>query len=363
MRLTELGEGTQDTRRRAALNELVPDPARRAEVEAVLKTLADARLVTTEKDTAEVAHEALIREWPALREWLNENHERLRVHRQLRRDAEEWLHLNRDKGALYRGARLAQTLDWANDYADEMSLIEYEFLEESQEIHQKEIEAMEKQEEDRRVLAKDFHDEVISPIAALAMRVNFARRLLERDPAAAAEELLKIEELARKTTRGGRKMIFAFRPLVLESKGLRAALEAMTEKIQETFGQEVVIEVNDNIIAQLDMGKQGVIFNIVDEAVNNARKHAQATHIWVRLKPSERGLALLEIRDDGIGFDMDKMKSSYENRGSLGMINLKERAELLNGVLQLQSKPGAGTRVSVHIPLTEEATEIILHRS
>ena len=232
-----------------------------------------------------------------------------------------------------------------------------------QDLAQEKERLAETQEETRRKLARDLHDGPTQSVAAIAMRVNFARRLIERSPKEASEELFKIEELARKTTKEIRHMLFTLRPLVLESKGLRAALEAMAEKMHETFGQEVLIEVDDNIVAQLDMGKQGVIFNIADEAVNNARKHAQAAHIWVRLKASQRGLALLEIRDDGVGFDVEKIKSSYETRGSLGMINLKERSELINGVLHLQSKPGVGTRVQVYIPLTEEAAELILHRS
>lgn len=232
-----------------------------------------------------------------------------------------------------------------------------------QDLAQEKERLAETQEETRRKLARDLHDGPTQSVAAIAMRVNFARRLIERNPQEASEELFKIEELARKTTKEIRHMLFTLRPLVLESKGLRAALEAMADKMQETFGQEVLIDVDDNIVAQLDMGKQGVIFNIADEAVNNARKHAQAAHIWVRLKASQRGLAILEIRDDGVGFDVEKIKSTYETRGSLGMINLKERSELLNGVLQLQSKPGVGTRVQVFIPLTEEAAELILHRS
>jgi signal transduction histidine kinase len=232
-----------------------------------------------------------------------------------------------------------------------------------QDLEQEKERMAETQEETRRKLARDLHDGPTQSVAAIAMRVNFARRLIERKPQEASEELFKIEDLARKTTKEIRHMLFTLRPLVLESKGLRAALEAMAEKMHETFGQEVLIEVDDNIVAQLDMGKQGVLFNITDEAVTNARKHAQAAHIWVRLKPSQKELALLEVRDDGLGFDVEKMKSSYENRGSLGMINLKERAELINGVLQLQSKPGVGTRVQVYIPLTEEAAELILHRS
>jgi signal transduction histidine kinase len=232
-----------------------------------------------------------------------------------------------------------------------------------QDLAQEKERLAETQEETRRKLARDLHDGPTQSVAAIAMRVNFARRLIERNPREASEELFKIEDLARKTTKEIRHMLFTLRPLVLESKGLRAALEAMAEKMHETYGQNVLIEVDDNVVAQLDMGKQGVIFNIADEAVTNGRKHAQAPHIWVRLKPSQRGLALLEIRDDGIGFDVEKMRSTYENRGSLGMINLKERSELLNGVFQLQSKPGVGTRVQVYIPLTEEAAELIIHRS
>lgn len=232
-----------------------------------------------------------------------------------------------------------------------------------QDLAQEKERLAETQEETRRKLARDLHDGPTQSIAAIAMRINFARRLIERNPKEAAEELFKIEELARKTTKEIRHMLFTLRPLVLESKGLRAALEAMAEKMHETFGQEVLIDVDDNIVAQLDMGKQGVIFNIADEAVNNARKHAQAAHIWVRLRAHQKGLALLEVRDDGIGFDTERVKSSYESRGSLGMINLKERSELLNGVLHLQSKPGVGTRVQVYLPMTEEAVELLLHRS
>jgi hypothetical protein len=144
LRLTELGEGTQDTRRRAALDELIPHPEDRFVVEAVLKTLVDARLITTEKEAAEVAHEALIREWPTLRKWLAEDREGLRIHRQLTEDAQEWVRLNRDSGALYRGARLAQGLEWAEKHAGEMNALEREFLDKSRALQVSELEAARK---------------------------------------------------------------------------------------------------------------------------------------------------------------------------------------------------------------------------
>ncbi len=132
LRLTELGEGTQDTRRRAALIELVPNPQLRLSVESVLKTLADARLITTSEGVAEVAHEALIREWPTLREWLADDREGLRLHRHLTEAAQEWERLDRDRDALYRGARLAQAVEWADTHTGELNALERAFLDASQ---------------------------------------------------------------------------------------------------------------------------------------------------------------------------------------------------------------------------------------
>ncbi len=133
LRLTELGEGTQDTRRRAALEELFSSAEERPEVESVLRTLADARLVTTRKESVDVALEALIREWPTLREWLEQDREGLRVHRHLTEAALEWERLEREPGELYRGARLTQAREWAQVDEAEMSAGEREFLTASQE--------------------------------------------------------------------------------------------------------------------------------------------------------------------------------------------------------------------------------------
>ncbi len=112
LRLTELGEGIGDaptslgTRRRAALSEFASRPEEAATVQVVLNALTDARLIATEKGTVQAAHEALIREWPTLREWLEQDREGLRVHRHLTDAAGEWERLGRALGELYRGTRL-----------------------------------------------------------------------------------------------------------------------------------------------------------------------------------------------------------------------------------------------------------------
>ena len=132
LRLTGLGEDTQHTRRRVMLSELVLDPDEAPAVEVVLKKLADARLITTYDDTVEVAHEALIREWPALQEWLEEDREGLKLHRHLTESAQEWQELNRDHGELYRGARLTQVAEWARGNDGHLNELEREFLSASQ---------------------------------------------------------------------------------------------------------------------------------------------------------------------------------------------------------------------------------------
>jgi len=154
LRLTELGEGTQDTRRRAAVSELVPAGplGDAAQVEEVLVKLADARLITTGEGTVEVAHEALIREWPTLRQWLTADREGLRLHRHLTQAAQEWESLARDAGALYRGARLAQTAEWAEANPRELNALEQAFLVAAQELAQRE-EAEREAQRQRELLA------------------------------------------------------------------------------------------------------------------------------------------------------------------------------------------------------------------
>jgi WD40 repeat protein/DNA-binding SARP family transcriptional activator len=131
LRLTELGEETQGTRRRAALSELVPRTQDTSAVEEVLEILAGARLITLAEGTAEVAHEALIREWPTLRQWLDEDREGLRIHHRLGESARGWEELGRDPGELYRGLRLAQAQEWAREHGDQLNEQEWAFLDAS----------------------------------------------------------------------------------------------------------------------------------------------------------------------------------------------------------------------------------------
>jgi WD40 repeat protein/class 3 adenylate cyclase/tRNA A-37 threonylcarbamoyl transferase component Bud32 len=131
LRLTEPGEGTENTRRRVAVEELVPEGASPDEVQALLDRLAEARLVTLGQGTAEVAHEVLIREWPTLRAWLEEDRAGIRLHRRLGDAARLWEAGTQEAGDLYRGTRLAAALEWAQSHPDGLNAGERAFLDAS----------------------------------------------------------------------------------------------------------------------------------------------------------------------------------------------------------------------------------------
>lgn len=216
---------------------------------------------------------------------------------------------------------------------------------------------VEVEEEARKKLARDLHDGPTQQVAALAMRTNFIRRLVERDPNMAVEELYKVEELARRTTKEIRQMLFTLRPLILESQGLVAALHSLAEKMHENHNQNVIVQAEPGIDDRLEKHAQGVLFYIIEEAIGNARKHAEAEHIWVRLRLESPDMLRLDIEDDGVGFNVGEVDASYDQRTSLGMVNMRERTELINGQLKIQSAVGKGTRIRIRIPLTEEARE------
>lgn len=205
------------------------------------------------------------------------------------------------------------------------------------------------QEEARKRLARNLHDGPTQTIASIAMRANFARRQITRDPDAAVQEVAKVEEMARQTTREIRHMLFTLRPLILESQGLGPALYQLALKARDSHQEDIQLEIDPESTTGMEPGVQGALFYIVEEAVTNAQKHAAAEHIWIRLKREAEGVRL-EVEDDGVGFNVGAVDAHYEQRGSLGMVNMRERAELAGGVLGVKSSEGEGTRIWVSLP-------------
>lgn len=200
LRLVEPGEEMQDTRRRASMSELCllggeESGAAGAGVAGLLDALARARLVTISQETAEIAHEALIREWPLLQSWLAEDRENLRLQRHLAQSAAAWERLGRDPGDLYRGARLAQALEWAAQPGHERALdpLERVFLDTSRasaEAELREREAIRQRElEFARQVADAEHTRAKAECQRAEEQKQAALRIYREERLATANEL------------------------------------------------------------------------------------------------------------------------------------------------------------------------------
>jgi signal transduction histidine kinase len=205
------------------------------------------------------------------------------------------------------------------------------------------------EEDVRHWLARELHDGPTQTISALAMRLNYTRLLMDKDPSRVGEELAELEKMARRATKEIRTTLFKLRPLVLESQGLPGALEQYATRLKENGGTPLMLDV-EQPMDRLDATVEGTIFAIIEEAVNNAQKYAEAQQIMVRLARFGDTL-VVTVRDNGKGFDLKAVEASYDQRGSLGLVNMRERAELIGGNLEIDSKPGRGTTVTVAVPM------------
>ena len=242
-------------------------------------------------------------------------------------------------------------IDYFNAVADQ-AVIALQNAQLYQDLRAEKQRRVQADEDARKALARDLHDGPTQSIAAIAMRINYLRTLIERDPDQAMVELDKIEQLARETSQEVRGMLFTLRPLVLETEGLAAALETVINRIHEADDVQVRM-VGDEQTEILNERAQSVVFSVIEEALGNARKYAQADHIDLRFW-REGELFIVQVQDDGVGFDVDAVSSSYSQRGSLGLVNMRERAERINGSLRIESTPGTGTTVTMVIPLEED---------
>jgi signal transduction histidine kinase len=203
------------------------------------------------------------------------------------------------------------------------------------------------QEDVRKQLARDLHDGPAQALAQIAMQLEFAGRLAEYEPQKVQGEIRAIHDLALRTTRDIRNLLFDLRPLVLESQGLEAALAQFLERFKTSGGPTMHFEPGGT--TRLPYNAEAVTFAIVQEAVNNVLKHARASNCWIELH--ERGPHLVvSVRDDGVGFNVHNVSEDYQRRGSWGLLNMHERAALVYATLGIRSQPQQGTIVMLSVP-------------
>ncbi len=250
LRLCALGEGTEDAKRRVSREELADLPG----AADLLDRLAAARLVTLDRDNVELAHEALIRHWPRLHEWLSEDRDGLRTHRQLTDAALAWKSLHRDPGALYRGARLSRSQEWAAGLANgaeaALSPLEREFLHASRSalVAEQSVERLRTRRQ-RRLVA------VLVMLLVLASITTVSAVLAQHDAteqrnAAAAQRVITQASLLVRTD-----------PLLAEQLGLAAYRLAPTPENKDNL-MRIVAATGERQVYQVGFEQNGTIWAV-----------------------------------------------------------------------------------------------------
>ncbi len=207
------------------------------------------------------------------------------------------------------------------------------------------------EEQVRRELARDLHDGPSQLLSAVIMNLRFLRTAMTRKPERIFDEIDNMEQLSTQALRQIRDLLFDLRPVVLEAEGLQSALKVYVDRQRENQPVQIHLDVS-SLITRFDSHIEAAIFSVVHEAVNNAKKHGAPKNIWIKTVQAARTLTI-QVKDDGCGFDLQQVEENYAQRGSLGLLNMRERAEIACGTVQVESAPGKGTCVTMTIPLTQ----------
>lgn len=207
------------------------------------------------------------------------------------------------------------------------------------------------QEEERRRIARELHDETGQAITSLlvSLKVIEGAASLEQARALASE----IRDLIGKTLDEVRDLASELRPSVLDDLGLVPALARYVGKLPARFGFQVDFIATGTHEQRLPREIESTLYRIAQEALTNVARHAKASHVSLLLE-QRRDAILMLVEDNGVGFDAANVMSSAQEREPLGLYGMRERASLVGGCLTVESKPGAGTTISVQIPLEGE---------
>lgn len=205
------------------------------------------------------------------------------------------------------------------------------------------------QEEERRRLARDMHDGPAQMLANVMLRAEICERLLETDLAKVRQELRSLKDVVRGSIKDIRKVIFDLRPMTLDDLGLVPALKRYVSDLREQCGLPIELMVN-GLERRLPAATEVAGFRIVQEALNNVQKHAQASKVRVSVDFSKDAV-VVAVHDDGKGFAVSEALTDRE--GHFGLLSMRERVELLEGTCTIESEPGRGASITARLPIRE----------
>jgi signal transduction histidine kinase len=214
------------------------------------------------------------------------------------------------------------------------------------------------QEAERQRIARDLHDETGQALTAIGLGLRGLSTALtnNRNRERAIKTLRHLESLSVDSLHELQRLIADLRPSHLDDLGLPAAIRWYAGNVQERTGLKIIVDIDGDEIL-ISSALKIAIFRIVQEALNNVTKHAQAKGVHIKLEYQLRHL-IVSVRDDGVGFDLDAVRMSRARRPSLGLAGMQERAALVGGEVSIQSSPEQGTLVEAKLPFHSQESEV-----
>lgn len=207
------------------------------------------------------------------------------------------------------------------------------------------------QEDERKRVARELHDDLGQALGALALQAEAIERLIDSDTEGAINQLNLTRELITDTTDRMYELILALRPSTLDDLGLVAALQSHAERFLS--GSGITFELNAaGLTSRLEPEMETALYRIYQEALNNVRRHSGAKNVSITVTMKD-GYLESEIQDDGHGFDPRRLDSSEDSPHGLGLLGIKERVNQWGGNVEIITKPGSGTLIRLRFPIAE----------
>jgi signal transduction histidine kinase len=209
------------------------------------------------------------------------------------------------------------------------------------------------QEEDRKRIARELHDETSQVLAGLTANLEAIAGMLPDGDGKAVRLVKKTEDLSVKILDEIHRLIYELRPSLLDDMGLVSAARWLAENNLEPAGVAVEFRTVGKA-RRLAPDLEVTLFRVIQEAMNNITRHAGARKARVVLNFRKASI-VVQVSDDGRGFDVDEAINAKDRPRGLGLLGMRERVELVNGTIDIRSEPGGGTLIEVKIPIREEA--------
>lgn len=221
------------------------------------------------------------------------------------------------------------------------------------EKHMLAIKIIEAQEEERLRLARDIHDGPAQSLANIILKAELCEKLIKKDPEKTKDEIINLKDLTKDVLNNVRNVIYELRPMSLDDLGLTPTLGKYIEKFKIETNIDISLNILQNI-GELDSTVEVSLFRIVQEGLNNIKKHSNAKQAKIIIEKPSNKINLL-ISDDGIGFDVEEQINSYDEiNNGFGLISIKQRVKLLEGDFKVLSSKNKGTKLIIQIPLGED---------